>query len=477
MEYDVVIGLEVHSELKTKSKVFCSCKNEFKGEPNTHCCPVCIGLPGALPIPNKEAVKMTIKAGLAVGSKINDIAIFERKNYFYPDLAKAYQISQAVRPICIGGGVEIENAQGQKKFIRLNRIHLEEDAGKLIHNSKIGGTMIDYNRGGVPLIEIVSEPDMSSAEEAVAYLSKLRNILQYIEVSDCKMEQGSLRCDVNISLKPKGSNELGVRAEMKNLNSFRSVARAIEYEIKRQSRLLDEGEQVVQETRRWDDARNRSFSMRRKEDAQDYRYFPDPDLLPFRIERSLVDEVKSTMPKLRDEKIEYYVNELGLSEYDAKVLTNDLNLVKYFDKVVSYFNKPKFICNFILTTVLKKVKENEESDDLDIPIDPQNFANLMQMYESGKISQAICRDLFDEIWLNNADCQKLVEERGLAQNNNEDEIKSMLQELINEFPQSVQDYKSGNAKALSFFIGQLMKRTQGKANAQIASKLIKEMLD
>ncbi len=476
MEYDVVIGLEVHSELKTKSKVFCGCKNEFGGEPNSHCCPVCIGLPGALPIPNKEAVKMTIKAGLAVGSEINDIAIFERKNYFYPDLAKAYQISQAVRPICVGGGVEIETEQGQKKFIRLNRIHLEEDAGKLIHNSKIGATMVDYNRGGVPLIEIVSEPDMSSAEEAVAYLSKLRNILQYIEVSDCKMEQGSLRCDVNISLKPKGSNELGVRAEMKNLNSFRSVSRAIEYEIKRQSRLLDEGEEVVQETRRWDDARNRSFSMRRKEDAQDYRYFPDPDLLPFKIERSLVDEVKKSMPKLREEKIQIYVNEMGLSEYDAQVLTNDLNLVKYFDKVISYFNKPKFVCNFILSTLLKKVKENE-STDLIIPIDAENFANLLSMYESGEISQAICRELFDEIWENEQDCKKLVEERGLRQNNNEDEIKVMIESLINEFPQSVADYKAGNAKALSFFVGQLMKRTQGKANAQIASKLIKEMLN
>lgn len=476
MEYDVVIGLEVHSELKTNSKVFCSCKNEFGGEPNTHCCPVCIGLPGALPIPNKEAVKMTIKAGLAVGSKINDIAIFERKNYFYPDLAKAYQISQAVRPICVGGGVEIEDANGQKKFIRLNRIHLEEDAGKLIHNPKIGGTMIDYNRGGVPLIEIVSEADMSSAEEAVAYLAKLRNILQYIEVSDCKMEQGSLRCDVNISLKPKGSSVLGVRAEMKNLNSFRSVTRAIEYEIKRQSRLLDEGEEVVQETRRWDDARNRSFSMRRKEDAQDYRYFPDPDLLPFRIERNLVEEVKKTMPKLREEKIRDYVDNLGLSEYDASVLTNDLNLVKYFDKVISYFNKPKFVCNFILTTLLKKVKEEDEAD-LVVPISAENFANLLSMYESGQISQAICRELFDEIWETNEDCKKLVEERGLKQNNNEDEIKVMVEALINEFPQSVADYKAGNTKALSFFIGQLMKRTQGKANAQIASKLIKDILD
>jgi len=476
MDYDIVIGLEVHSELKTNSKVFCSCKNEFGGEPNTNCCPVCIGLPGALPIPNKEAVKMCIKAGLAVGCEINDIAIFERKNYFYPDLAKAYQISQAVRPICIGGGVEIEKENGEKKFIRLNRIHLEEDAGKLIHNSKLGGTQIDYNRGGVPLIEIVSEADMSSAEEAVAYLAKLKSILQYIEVSDCKMEQGSLRCDVNVSLKPKGAKELGVRAEMKNLNSFRSVARAIEYEYKRQSRLLDEGEQVVQETRRWDDARNRSFSMRRKEDAQDYRYFPDPDLLPFKIERSLVEEVRKSMPKLREEKIFDFVNELGLSEYDAKVLTTDLNLVKYFESVISFYNSPKFVCNFILSTLLKKVKESDD-EDLCIPIDAKNFANLMKMYQTHEISQATCRELFDEIWATNADCVTLVEERGLKQNNDEGELKALVETIIAEFPQSVADYKNGNNKALSFFIGQLMKHTCGKANAQIASKIIKEILD
>lgn len=476
MDYDIVIGLEVHSELKTKSKVFCSCKNEFGGEPNSNCCPVCIGLPGALPIPNKEAVKMCIKAGLAVGCEINDIAIFERKNYFYPDLAKAYQISQAVRPICIGGGVEIEKENGEKKFIRLNRIHLEEDAGKLIHNSKLGGTQIDYNRGGVPLIEIVSEADMSSAEEAVAYLAKLKSILQFIEVSDCKMEQGSLRCDVNVSLKPKGSPVLGVRAEMKNLNSFRSVARAIEYEYKRQSRLLDEGEPVIQETRRWDDARNRSFSMRRKEDAQDYRYFPDPDLLPFKIERCLVEEVKKSMPKLREEKILEYVNELGLSEYDAKVLTTDLNLVKYFEKVIDFYHSPKFVCNFILTTLLKKVKEGEE-EDIVIPVGAQNFANLMKMYETNEISQATCRELFDEIWLNDEDCVKIVEARGLKQNNDVGQLKKLVEEIIAEFPQSVADYKGGNAKALSFFIGQLMKRTGGKSNAQIASKLIKEILD
>lgn len=475
MNYDVVIGLEVHSELKTKSKVFCSCINEFGGDPNTHCCPVCIGLPGALPVPNKEAVRMTIKAGLAVGSRINDIAIFDRKNYFYPDLAKAYQISQDFRPICVGGGVEIEKENGEKKFIRLNRIHLEEDAAKLVHNSKVG-TMVDYNRGGVPLIEIVSEPDMSSAEEAVAYLSKLKNILQFIEISDCKMEQGSLRCDVNISLKPQGSSEYGARAEMKNLNSFRSVARAIEYEIKRQSRLLDEGEKIEQETRRWDDARNRSFSMRKKENAKDYRYFPDPDLLPFKISRELVDEVKKSMPKLRDEKIVDYVNELGLTEYDATVLTSDVNLMKYFEKVIAEFNKPKFVCNFVLSTLLKKVKE-DDNEDLVIPVSPLNFANLMKMYESGEISQAICRDLLDEIWTNDADCVAIVKERGLAQNNDEGELRAMIEQLVQEFPQSVQDYKAGNAKALSFFVGQLMKRTQGKANAQIASSIIKEILE
>ena len=476
MEYDVVIGLEIHCELKTKTKVFCSCKNEFGAEPNTNCCPVCIGLPGALPVINKQAVLYAIKAGVALDCTINETAIMERKNYYYPDMAKAYQISQLVKPSCVGGGLEIKDKDGNPKFIRLNNIHLEEDAGKLIHDERLGGTLVDYNRGGVPLIEIVTEPDLSSAEETVQFLENLKSVLQYIEISDCKMHEGSLRCDVNISLKPKGSDKLGIRAEIKNSNSFRAVARAIEYEIQRQSQLLDEGKEVKQETRRWDDNSGRTIAMRDKEDSQDYRYFPDPDLLPIVVEQKYIDQIKANMPMLRKDLEKKYVAELGLTEYDASVLTGDLNLVKYFEAVIKDFNKPKFVCNFILTNVLKKVKDSG-AEDIIIPIEPSNFAKLLELYEGGKISQASCREVLDIIWENNANCEDIIKEKGLFQNNDEGELKKMIEALIAEFPQSVADYKGGNAKALSFFVGQLMKRTQGKANPGIANKLLKELLD
>ena len=473
MEFDVVIGLEVHSELKTKSKVFCSCKNEFGNEPNTNCCPVCIGLPGALPVLNKQAVLMAIKAGIACNCEINDVAIFERKNYFYPDLPKAYQISQLVKPINVGGGVEIEDENGNAKIINLDRIHLEEDAGKLIHSGD--GTLVDYNRGGVPLIEVVSKPEMTSAKEAISFLNNLRSILIYAGISDCKMEQGGMRCDVNLSLKPKGSKELGTRSEMKNLNSYKSVSKAIEYEIERQKDLLENGEKVIQETRRWDDNKGKSYSMRKKEDSQDYRYFPDPDLLPIKIERELVESIKKSMPKLKADRVKDYTTNMGLSQYDAEVLTTNPSLTKYFEQVISYFNKPKFVCNFMLSTVLKRL--NEDGIDAVVPIDAKNFANLLKNYEDNTISQASCRALFDEIWTSNEDCLKIIEKRGLKQNNDAGELKIMLESLINEFPQSVADYLAGNEKTISFFIGQLMKRTQGKANASVATKLIKEILE
>lgn len=476
MEYDVVIGLEVHSELKTKTKVFCSCKNEFGSEPNTNCCPVCIGLPGALPVINKQAVLYAIKAGVALNCKINEVAIMERKNYFYPDMPKAYQISQMVKPSCVGGGLNVVDKDGNTKFIRLDNIHLEEDAGKLVHDERLGGTLVDYNRCGVPLIEIVTMPDMSSADEAVQFLENLKSVLQYLEISDCKMEEGSLRCDVNISLKPKGSEKLGIRAELKNLNSFRSVARAIEYEIKRQSEILDEGGVVVQETRRWDDNAGRSYTMRGKENSQDYRYFPDPDLLPIIVEQKYVDEIKSNMPVLRQELKQKYIEKLGLTEYDADIITADLNLKNFFESVIAKFDKPKFVCNYILTNVLKKVKDGG-AEDVIIPINPDNFAKLMELYDGGKISQASTKEVFEIIWENDRDCEEIINEKGLFQNNDEGELKTMIEGLINEFPQSVADYKAGNAKALSFFVGQLMKRTQGKANPGLANKILKELLD
>lgn len=476
MEYDVVIGLEVHSELKTATKVFCSCKNEFGSEPNTHCCPICIGLPGALPIMNKQAVLFAIRAGLALDCTINHEAVMERKNYFYPDLAKAYQISQMVKPFCVGGGLEINSKDGGKKFVRLNNIHLEEDAAKLVHDERLGGTLVDYNRGGVPLIEIVTEPDLSSAEETVEFLENLRSVLQYTEVSDCKMQEGSLKCDVNISIKPKGSTKLGTRAEMKNLNSFKSVARAIQYEIERQSQILDNGGVVEQETRRWDDNSGRSYAMRKKEDSQDYRYFPDPDLVPVIVEQKYIDEIKANMPALRKDLEKKYVQTMGLTEYDAKVITSELSLVKYFEKVIESFNKPKFVCNYILTNVLKKIKDSG-AEDIEIPISPENFAKLLSLYDGGKISQASCKEVFEIIWENNKDCEEVINEKGLFQNNDEGALKEMIEALIAEFPQSVADYKAGNAKALSFFVGQLMKRTQGKANPGLANKILKELLD
>lgn len=475
MEYDVVIGLEVHSELKTKTKVFCSCKNEFGSEPNTNCCPVCIGLPGALPVINKQAVLYAIKAGVALGCTINDVAIMERKNYFYPDMPKAYQISQMVKPFCIDGGLEIKDSSGNPKFIRLDNIHLEEDAGKLIHDERAGGSLVDYNRCGVPLIELVTKPDMSSADEAVQFLENLKSVLQYIEVSDCKMQEGSLRCDVNISLKPKGSEKLGIRAELKNLNSFRAVSRAIEYEIKRQTEILDGGGTVIQETRRWDDSSSRTYSMRGKENSQDYRYFPDPDLLPIIVEQKYIDEIKENMPVLRAELKAKYVEELGLTEYDANIITSDLILKNFFEAVTSKFNKPKFVCNYILTNVLKKIKDSE-SEDICIPISAENFAKLLELYDGGKISQASTKQVFDIIWENDRDCEEIIKEQGLFQNNDEGELKAMIEGLINEFPQSVADYKAGNEKALSFFVGQLMKRTQGKANPGIANKILRELL-
>ena len=355
-DYDIVIGLEVHAELNTNTKVFCSCPNHFGSETNTNCCPVCIGLPGALPILNKKAVELTIKAGLCMGCEINDIAVFERKNYFYPDLSKAYQISQLVRPICIGGGVMLDSG----KFIRLNRIHLEEDAGKLIHKNSSVGTLIDYNRGGVPLIEMVSEPDISSASEAVEYLNKLRNNLIYAKIAECKMEQGGMRCDVNLSIKKKGSTELGTRTEMKNLNSFRSVERAIEFETNRQIELIESGGRVRQETRKWDDEKGESFAMRSKETANDYRYFPDPDLLSVKIERALVAKLKSDLPKLPLERKKTYTEQYGLTDYDADILLSNREISDFFDEALNYYKNPKILANWIMTEVLKHIKADEE---------------------------------------------------------------------------------------------------------------------
>ena len=468
MEYDVVIGLEVHCELKTNTKCFCGCKNEFGSDPNSNCCPVCLGFPGALPVLNKTAVKYAVMAGLAFDCTINNYSVFERKNYFYPDLSKAYQISQLEYPLCINGKVNI-NVNGNKKTIRLNRIHLEEDAGKLVHDG-VGGTVVDYNRGGVPLIEIVTEPDISSAEEAVAFLETLKNTISYTGISDVKMEEGSLRCDVNLSVKPKGSDKLGTRTEMKNLNSFKAVYRAINYEQRRQIEEIEDGNKIIQQTLRWDDSIGETKSMRNKEDSQDYRYFPDPDLLPVKITDSEKKKKKNSLPVLPTKRFENYL-ELGLSEYDANLLISSKTISDFFNEVNKQVNNAKLVANWVINEVLRKTEDNN------ILISVQNFSELLIMVSKSEISSTAGKQVLEQLWGTNKTAAEVVEKLGLKQISNTDELKQIVQAAINNNPKSVADYKGGNEKAIGFLVGQVMKESKGKANPQIVNKLLKELLD
>lgn len=468
-EYDIVIGLEVHAELSTKSKVFCSCKNEFGANPNSNCCPVCIGLPGALPVLNKKAVELVIKAGLTIDSEINDLAVFERKNYFYPDLSKAYQISQLVRPICVGGELKLKN-----KIVRVNRIHLEEDAGKLIHSSGDAGTLIDYNRGGVPLMELVTEPDISSAEEAVEFLTKLRSLLVFAEVAECKMEQGGMRCDVNISVKPKGSNVLGNRTEMKNLNSFKSVYRAIEFESERQIELLEKGEKVVQETRKWDDDAGISYAMRKKETSQDYRYFPDPDLLAVKIKRDEVENIKRTLPLMPDKLKEKYVSEFGLTDYDAEIITKEKFLINFFEGTIKLHSNPKNVANWLITEILSKIKDEDQPN---IKISPENLAKILNFIAEGKITRTVAKEIFAKVWEKDEDIDALVKTMGGGIS--DDELENLILKIISSNPKAVEDFKASPTpeKQLKWFVGQVMKETRGKANAVKAEEKIKNILN
>ena len=469
-EYEAVIGLEVHSELNTQTKCFCACKNEFGAEPNTHCCPVCIGLPGALPVLNQEALKKAITMGLAVGCTINNYSVFERKNYYYPDLPKAYQISQMVHPICLGGHIDI-TINGKPKTIRLNHIHLEEDAGKLIHDN--AGTMVDYNRGGVPLIEMVSEPDMNSAQEAVAFLEKIRQILLYTGVSNAKMQEGNIRCDVNVSVH-KPNTPLGTRAELKNINSFRAVERSINYEINRQIDILESGGKVVQETRRWDDEKGQTFTMRTKEDSQDYRYFPDPDILPIHVSDEFVANIKATLPKLPEQRKQDYLN-LGLSEQDADLLVSDKTFSDYFDAVCLNYNEPKFVCNWITSEVFKRLNTSEE-EDINIPVCAENLAKLLKMYKEGEINQPGARQVFDAIWAKDTDPVAIVEQQGLKQVSDVSALEEVLKKIIADNPDAVESFKNGNTKLASFFVGQAMKATQGKANPKVINELLSKLI-
>lgn len=471
-DYDIVIGLEVHAELKTKTKVFCSCRNEFGDEPNSNCCPVCVGLPGALPIINKRAVELTIMAGLTIGSSFSEVAVFERKNYFYPDLAKSYQISQLEKPICVGGQITLDSG----KNIRINRIHLEEDAGKLIHKNDRIGTLIDYNRGGVPLIEMVTEPDISSGAEAVEFLTKYRSLLMFAGVADCKMEQGGLRCDVNLSVKRKGQKELGTRTEMKNLNSFKMVQRAIEYEAKRQIEELEAGKQIVQETRKWDDNRGKSFAMRSKEESQDYRYFPDPDILAVKITQQDIDRAKSQMPESAMSKKERYVRELKLPEYDAKILTSDKQTALFFESVLALTGEAKETSNWIMTDVLKKCKEKDVESKEEV-ISSKNLAYIINATKSKQLTRVNAKELFERICFTKLDAKEEAEKLGFLSTISSLELDKLINDVFLENQKAILDYEKEPIKVENYFIGQLMKKTAGKADVAVARMKIHEKLE
>ncbi len=473
-DYEVVIGLEVHAELSTKTKIFCSCPTEFGGEPNTHCCPICMAMPGALPVLNEKVIEYAIKAGLATNCEISRDSKNDRKNYFYPDLPKSYQISQFDKPLCERGFVEIDTEEGKKK-IRLTRIHIEEDAGKLNHDDYGRGSLVDLNRAGVPLIEIVSEPDIRSVEETDKYLKKLKSILEYIEVSDCKMQEGSLRADVNVSVRKFGQVEYGTRTEMKNMNSFKSITRAIEYEIERQIDVIENGGKIEQETLRWDEVSGKTFPMRDKEEAQDYRYFPDPDLVAIKLSEEYIENIKNNLPELPESRKERYLTEYKLTEKEARNLTASKYLSDFFEKSVDICKKPKAVCNWMLSDIARILNEKElESDE--IPFVPEQLAELIELIEKGTISSKIAKDVLEKMFENPESPKKIIEDNGWVQISDEGAIKEIVLRIIEANPQSVQDFKSGREKALGFLVGQAMKETKGKANPQMLNAMFKENL-
>ncbi len=474
MNYETVIGLEVHAELSTKSKIYCGCTTEFGGEVNTHCCPICTGMPGVLPVLNEKVVEYAIRAGLATNCEIAKFSKQDRKNYFYPDLPKAYQVSQYDLPLCTNGYIEIE-VNGNTKKVGIHRIHIEEDAGKLMHDQWETGTLVDFNRCGVPLIEIVTEPDMRSAEEAKAVLDKIKSILEYTEVSDCKMQEGSLRCDVNLSIKPEGQKEFGTRTEMKNLNSFRSLVRAVESESKRQQQVLESGGVIVQETRRWDDNKGVSYSMRNKEEAHDYRYFPEPDLAPIVTTDEMVESIRKTLPELPDVRRKRFVEQYGLPEYDAWLLTTSKFLADFFEEAAKISNSPKMVSNWMMGDMMRII--NDKGLDYDaIPFTPANFADLLGLIEKGTISGSIAKTVFEEMFTSGKHPEDIVKEKGLVQISDEGELVGIVKTVLDENPQSVSDYRSGKDKAFGYLVGQTMKATKGKANPQVINKILKDLL-
>ncbi len=472
--YETVIGLEVHVELATKTKIFCSCSTAFGGAINSHTCPVCTGQPGSLPVLNKQVVEYAVAVGLATNCTITQYSKFDRKNYFYPDNPQNYQISQLYLPICRNGSVEIETDAG-KKNIRIHEIHMEEDAGKLVHDEWEDVSIVDYNRSGVPLIEIVSEPDMRSAEEVIAYLETLRQTIQYLGASDCKLNEGSMRADVNISVREVGSKKFGTRTEMKNLNSFKAIAHAIEGERERQIELLEMGRKVVQETRRWDDNKEASHAMRSKEDAQDYRYFPEPDLVPIIVSDEWIAEIKKKQPELRPQKLARYKKEYDIPEYDAKILTESKHMADIFEATTKLCGKPKKVSNWLMVETMRRLKDND-MDASDIKFSPVNLAKLINLVEAGTINSSVAKDVFGKIFTDDIDPEKYVEEHGLKSMNDEGELRATIEEIIKANPQAVEDYHNGKEKALGALVGQTMKATKGKANPGIVNKLLKELI-
>ena len=479
MKYESVIGLEVHCELKTKTKIFCGCSTEFGAEPNTHVCPVCLGLPGVLPVLNKEVLHFAIKAGLALHCDILPYSKFDRKNYYYPDLPKNVQTSQFDLPICLGGYLDIE-VGGETRRIRITRIHMEEDAGKLVHSGNTidssDNSFVDYNRTGVPLLEIVGEPDLRSGEEARAYLEKLRSILQYLEISDCRMEEGSMRCDANISIRPVGSDGLGVKTEIKNINSFTGVQKGLEYEAVRQAELLEDGGTIIQETRGWEEGQGITVSQRVKEGSNDYRYFPEPDLIPMEVSPEWIEEIRKELPEMPDDRKKRFMDELGLSDYDASLLTIEKQTADYFEEVIKDGIDAKTASNWMLGEFAKKLNENGISADK-APVKPQELAGLISLIDKGTISGKIAKSVLPEMWTSGKSAEEVVKDKGLVQINDTGAIEEIIKNVIAANPQSVADYKAGKKKAIGFLVGQVMKETKGRANPGVVNQLLVKNLE
>lgn len=478
MKYEVVIGLEVHTELRTATKIFCGCKTSFGAAPNTNVCPVCLGLPGVLPVLNKKVLEFAVRTGLALNCEISRFSKFDRKNYYYPDLPKNFQTSQYDLPICEHGHLDVE-VDGKNYTIGITRAHMEEDAGKLVHHgtsiTDSDYSLVDYNRTGTPLLEIVSEPDMRSAKEAVAYMEKLRAILQYCGISDCKMEEGSLRCDANVSVRPVGQKELGTKTEIKNINSFRGVERAIEYEAMRQAELLEDGGTVVQETRTWDEKEGVTKSMRKKEDANDYRYFPEPDLVPFTVSEEYIENIRKGLPELPDARKARYVSELGLPSYNAEYITNDKDRADYFEAMEAAGADPKEAANWLMGDFAKLLAQNN-LEIKDAPVQPEDMAELLKLIAKGTISGKIAKKVFPDMWESGKSPDVIIKEKGLVQISDTGALEALADKVIAANPQSVADFKAGKKKAVGFLMGQIMRETKGKANPQAVNAILAKKL-